>query len=673
MKILRSSWAKGLAFLFVFLFAFLACFSAVTAYESGMIYDVFTSPEFLQSRGYKLRLVSIVRALEDVANQYLRYGKVPGLGRMAEFQDQFLFFASAGNTVYTNMEQNQVSYEELYEQYSIVYGLVSGAEGGQSVPYYYLYEYYDFRQSFSDPVYDSVEIYIVPRSDFLTEYDTAWIASKSAALRGLVFFSLAIVCSVFLMIVSGTVRSSGNPVTLCALDRVYSEFTLLVCGGGGAGAVLLLRQENYDRLQQAVNLFSPSFSVFRWLYAGAFLGCFGLCLLALLSIVRKGKQLAFFRTTLTWALCRLLWKCLKWTGRGLKHVWEAFLSITPYGKSGPGRRLFLRQLLFSVLEGVLLFVFLFCFVSFRPLVGLIPLLLLCICVMVQVWLNNRDYRELGKLLDHIQRLQAGELDYAAYVHPKSQVYPYELQLRTIGQGMDSSMRSQLRSERMKVDLVTNVSHDLRTPLTSLIGYLDLLAKLELSPVARDYVNVLTDKANHLKNLVSDVFVLAKATGGDEDVALERIDLFVLCEQTLADLEDAVLRSGREIRVSREEVSAPILSNGTKVYRIFQNLIDNALKYSMPGTRIWVNMHIDGEFARVQVKNTAGYEMHFSKEEILERFFRGDSSRTGDGSGLGLAIAKSFADQLGGLLDITIDGDQFSAEISFRLTEENGLS
>lgn len=226
------------------------------------------------------------------------------------------------------------------------------------------------------------------------------------------------------------------------------------------------------------------------------------------------------------------------------------------------------------------------------------------------------------------------------------------------------MKSQLRSERMKVDLVTNVSHDLRTPLTSLIGYLDLLSRTELSPTARDYVNVLMDKSNRLKRLVSDVFVLAKATGG-EDVAFERLDLFVLCEQTLADMEDAVARSGREIRVDRDPGPAPILSDGAKVYRIFQNLIDNALKYSMPGTRVWVSMRAEDDLFSVRVKNTAGYEMDFSEDEILERFFRGDSARAREGSGLGLAIAKSFADQLGGELRIHIDGDQFQAEITFR--------
>lgn len=237
----------------------------------------------------------------------------------------------------------------------------------------------------------------------------------------------------------------------------------------------------------------------------------------------------------------------------------------------------------------------------------------------------------------------------------------------INRGFHESLEEQMKSERMKIDLVTNVSHDLKTPLTSIISYVDLLMKEELPDTARDYVSILADKSNRLKSIVSDLFDLAKSTSGNIPMELESIDLKKLVEQTLADMEDKIEASGLQIKYKLLETPVYIYSDGKKLYRVFLNIIDNALKYSLVGTRIYIEMWETVDHVMVAVKNTAAYEMNFTPTEILQRFYRGDLSRSTQGSGLGLSIAESFTHVCGGSFRVEIDGDQFKVTVAFPIS------
>jgi len=237
----------------------------------------------------------------------------------------------------------------------------------------------------------------------------------------------------------------------------------------------------------------------------------------------------------------------------------------------------------------------------------------------------------------------------------------------INKGFDESLEEKMKSERMKINLVTNVSHDLKTPLTSIISYVDLLSREDdLSDSAKDYIRILSEKSDRLKNIVSDLFDLARSTSGDIETEVEELDLKKLVEQTVVDMDDSIQSSGFQIRTSLPEEPVAILSDGKKLYRVIQNLLDNALKYSLQGTRIYVDLVEEYGKASLRIKNTAGYEMNFTKDEILQRFFRGDRSRSGEGSGLGLSIAESFTRVSGGEFDLQVDGDQFNVLLKFPL-------
>lgn len=274
------------------------------------------------------------------------------------------------------------------------------------------------------------------------------------------------------------------------------------------------------------------------------------------------------------------------------------------------------------------------------------------------------YRDIGKLAAKIEAISKGEKPEGNEIYPDSPLYHIYLDLDNIDAGMKKSIEEQVKSERMKIELVTNVSHDLKTPLTSIISYVDLLSKTELSDEAADYVKIISAKAERLKNIVSDLFDIAKANSGNSSVELENLDLCKLIVQTLADMDDRVNASGMTIKTKLPSVPVIIRSDGKKLYRVFQNLIDNALKYSLKGTRIFIEAEITDGLVKASVKNTSAYELDFTADEIKERFTRGDKSRSTEGSGLGLSIAESFTAVCGGSFNVVIDGDQFRTEVVF---------
>lgn len=232
-----------------------------------------------------------------------------------------------------------------------------------------------------------------------------------------------------------------------------------------------------------------------------------------------------------------------------------------------------------------------------------------------------------------------------------------------------SLEKVSRSDQLRVDLITNVSHDLKTPLTSIVGYLELIRKEELSDVVRDYVDVISERAEKLKEMINSLFSLAKASSGNVELHPERFELNRMIEQIFADMDDRIRESRLEFVTQLSEENTELVSDNTYFYRICQNLVENALKYSAKGTRVFVKTYVKGADSKekdlsgklcLEITNTSGYPMDFTKEDIVERFARGDKARSGDGNGLGLAIVSTYVKALGGEFDIRIDCDQFKA-------------
>lgn len=239
------------------------------------------------------------------------------------------------------------------------------------------------------------------------------------------------------------------------------------------------------------------------------------------------------------------------------------------------------------------------------------------------------------------------------------------ELEDIRQGMSKAIDEQVKSQRMKVELIANVSHDIKTPLTSIISYVEFLKQEEGLPEhVKDYISILDEKSQRLKNMVQDVFAVSKAASGQLTVNMEQLDLGKLLRQTMADMEEQIRSSSVTVKAEIPETPVMIEADGQKLYRVFQNLIQNALKYSLEGSRVYITTKTDGGLAVASVKNTSRFEIDQDKD-FTERFVRGDESRTDGGSGLGLSIARNFTEACGGSFSLETIADLFLVTVSFK--------
>ncbi|MDR1664724.1 MAG: sensor histidine kinase, partial [Clostridiales bacterium] len=240
-------------------------------------------------------------------------------------------------------------------------------------------------------------------------------------------------------------------------------------------------------------------------------------------------------------------------------------------------------------------------------------------------------------------------------------------LSRINDGTRRAVEEAVRSERMKAELITNVSHDLKTPLTSIINYVALLKETPLmqSEAAAEYIGVIDGKTQRLKVLIEDLFEAAKLNSGSAAMEWEDVNVVDLLKQTLGELDEKILESGIIFltRYSAEHITLRL--DGKKMWRAFENLICNILKYAPAGSRAYISAEeTSGGRVEIIFKNVANYEMDFNADELFERFVRGDASRSTEGSGLGLSIARGIVEHCGGSMRITTDGDLFKAAILF---------
>ena len=272
--------------------------------------------------------------------------------------------------------------------------------------------------------------------------------------------------------------------------------------------------------------------------------------------------------------------------------------------------------------------------------------------------------DFARLTDRIAEMKAGADAPPLTFRAESALAPAAEDLNSIQSGISHAVEDQVRAERMKIELITNVSHDIKTPLTSIINYIGLLRQeRELPEHVQDYIEILAGKADRLKKMVQDIFEVSKASTGNIELHPEPLILQKLIQQTLADMEESVAAAHLALRLDLPQEPVYVLTDGNRMYRVFQNLIRNALQYSLEGSRVFIQLTVQDGTALTQIKNTSRFALD-NLPDVTERFVRGDDSRSTDGSGLGLSIAKSFTEACGGSFFISTDADLFCAAVSF---------
>jgi len=519
----------------------------------------------------------------------------------------YYYYVSDGETVFTNVPDEN---EELLEEFDeVIYS--SGAwtrEKNTDENYVYFFEWED-----------NLKLILTFHDEYMAAKQEFWENSRKNvmpfAVMAVSCFVLAFGLGIYLMAVTGR-SQEDDELHMWRIDKTYTEIQGIAAIS--IFALWLSVSEDLFGYRSSVTHKLDISQIYSLIFSGI-LTIVAVILLGVLSfsMVRKLKAKTFLKQSITYTVYFKVKDFLKSLFDGRRY------EMFPLTKA-----LFYRQLAFIIVSFILVVLtFLFLFVP--PLV-LIPPVVEIAVIYWYVKYNNITYDEINK-------------------------------------GFDVSLKEQMKSERMKVELITNVSHDLKTPLTSIISYIDLLSKEEgLSETARDYVNILREKSYRLKNIVSDLFDLAKSTSGDINLDIEKLDLKKLIEQTLGDMEDDIKDSGLQIKTRLPAEPVYIMADGKRLYRVFQNLIDNALKYSLKGTRVYIELEEANGKAIASIKNISGYEMNFTTEEILQRFARGDKARSTDGSGLGLSIAESFTRVCGGDFRVDIDGDLFKVTVKFNV-------
>lgn len=509
-----------------------------------------------------------------------------------------------------------------------------------------------------------LKICITPTSEIIAgyeEYSAQCEREKQEFIDSLAYMiPLAIAAAVLFLyfIIAGGYSISEKRFVTGSFEKWFAEFPIAVIAVAGAAAAALAVYPNIITFKEFLTEIYKNPDLTPILYSLSYTLLTAIVVMMLNTLIIRIKCRCLFKTSL---IGRIIKKCISLAKKVYRRILKIHISRDMVRNSIFMRNFLMRTVAAIVIE--ILVILIGVSISFEIEVLFVLSILL---LAAYIWLNLNDLRYLNGLEKQITDMNGG--DYSRKDVPETAVtYTMTEKLNNISDGIQTAVENRIKSERMKIDLVTNVSHDLKTPLTSIISYIDLLSAEELEPAARDYVKILEQKSQRLSAIVADLFDLAKATSRT-DINNERIDAVILVGQVLGDMSDKIERFGKEIRTRIDADSAPIMADGKKLYRVMQNLIDNALKYSLDNTRIWLSLETDGGNVVVRVKNTSSYEMSFSPEEITERFTRGDESRTTEGNGLGLSIAKSFAEACGGMLRISIDGDTFTAEVSFTLAD-----
>lgn len=235
-------------------------------------------------------------------------------------------------------------------------------------------------------------------------------------------------------------------------------------------------------------------------------------------------------------------------------------------------------------------------------------------------------------------------------------------LNSIGDGMAAAVEQRMKSERLKTELITNVSHDIKTPLTSIVNYVDLLQKPHTPEQEAEYLEVLDRQSKRLKKLTEDLVEASKASTGNMNVNIVRTNTREIIEQSLAEYGRRMEQGNLSVIVKISEEPPQAMADGRLLWRVLDNLFNNVVKYALPGTRVYITSELDGGDAVISVKNISRDPLNISAEELMERFVRGDASRHTEGSGLGLNIAQSLVNLMHGRFSLSVDGDLFKAEI-----------
>ncbi|MCX7922101.1 MAG: HAMP domain-containing histidine kinase [Clostridia bacterium] len=585
-------------------------------YSEFRVYSKSYKPELDEEKNYEKFKEEYTQKLTQARDRRIRedlreYNLL--LKRMEEYKGLF-YYATDGANIYAN------SANRAREQF-------------KAYPSYMIFENYD-RDIFPQKVNENENLYLITHEidkldqessavyiafseELLSQSMKKWKDDKAIAsaslYRMIAFLAGFLISFVYLVIVIGRKSFKDQELHLNAVDRLFNDVKLVLC-------ILLIVM--WAGLIDSINLRNVWKFIIPITIPAA-----TIALIFVLTIVKNFKNKTLLKNTLIYTV---FYKIFKFVG-------------DVYNSGSVGVKIVLLVVGYPILAVLTFFIF--------------P-----ITLGAAAWITLRRVKAFNAIKEGVERIKAGDLQHVITVKGSGEYERLAANINSIADGLKNAVDNELKSERLKTELITNVSHDIRTPLTSIITYVDLLKNEKDPAKVGEYVAVLEQKSQRLKILTDDLFEAAKASSGSIPVNLERIDIVSLITQGLGELDDKIEASDLDFKINHPKAPVYITADGKLLWRSIENLLSNIFKYALKGSRVYIDIEDLGNEVLFTVKNISAYELNIKADELMERFKRGDESRSSQGSGLGLSIAKSLIDAQRGRFSIQIDGDLFKAMV-----------
>lgn len=524
-----------------------------------------------------------------------------------------LFYASDGTNVYTNTTENEKQQFETYPAYLLFENYDQKLYPEETRNSEHLHWIMEDIESLNP---ENTVVYLAFTEEFLQPKLAEWERNSEFAVQNLlkltIFVPGFIFSFIYLAFVTGR-RSFKDPkVHFNAVDHLYNDINIGLCILLSSLIIVLL--DLFIEVNKNIILLATVPIAI-------------LVFVLILSQVKHIKNKTFFKHSLMY---RLIAQFANFIGDVYKNGNLAVKTIL-------------------IVMGYPLFVAL-TFFMFPITIG------------IAAWFALKKIKSFKAIQVGVEEIKAGNLHYRIDVQGNGEFAELAENINSITDGLENAVENELKSERLKTELITNVSHDIRTPLTSIITYVDLLKNEKDPAKVESYIEVLDQKTKRLKNLTDNLFEAAKASSGDIPVHLEKIDIVSLVNQGLGEVDDKITEKNLEFKLKSSTPKVCVMADGRLLWRSIENVLSNILKYALEGSRVYIDIAETGSAVRLTFKNISANELNISADELMERFKRGDESRSSEGSGLGLSIAKSLIEIQQGKLTIQIDGDLFKTII-----------
>ncbi|WP_430789712.1 histidine kinase dimerization/phospho-acceptor domain-containing protein [Virgibacillus flavescens] len=524
-----------------------------------------------------------------------------------------LFYASDGENVFSNTKLTDKEQFKSYPSYMIAEDYQREFFPNKVEQNEYLYRITDHLNELNP---ENTVMYLAFTEETLNAQIEEWESNKAIATKNLYYiawFLLGFILSfVYLVLVTGRKSFKDHDVHLYAANKLYNDINIAACI-----FLILLWGTWMAEVSNKIDLF-----FFPITFPIVTIG-----LLLILSLVKHVKNKTLIKHTLFFSIIYTL----------VKFVGDVYRS----GSTG--------------VKTVLI-------VIGYPLLIALTFFIFPITIGIAAWFAYKKVKSFKALQDGVETIKDGNIHHRIEVNGKGEFAGLASDINSITDGLKKAVDNELKSERLKTELITNVSHDIRTPLTSIITYVDLLKNDKDSAKTDGYIEVLDRKSKRLKLLTDDLFEAAKATSGNIPVSLEKIDIVSLITQGLGEVNDKVAVMDLDFKVNHPNEKVYVTADGKLLWRSIENLLSNIFNYALEGSRVYIDIVDLGDEILITFKNISATELNITADELMERFKRGDESRTSQGSGLGLSIAGNLIEIQKGKFDIHVDGDLFKARI-----------